>query len=137
MAPVTAAGADMEFDAQLEIDAGTAAAAPPANRWTVAIAAAAVMLTTGTLYSWAIFTQPLLVAFHWDVTTTTAAFAIANLSLAAVGTVIGGIWQDRVGPRRVALVGVTLWVSEPRPWVRPGSTSPMGWSAVLARAWPT
>ena len=109
MAPVTAAGADMEFDAQLEIDAGTAAAAPPANRWTVAIAAAAVMLTTGTLYSWAIFTQPLLVAFHWDVTTTTAAFAIANLSLAAVGTVIGGIWQDRVGPRRVALVGVTLW----------------------------
>jgi OFA family oxalate/formate antiporter-like MFS transporter len=80
-----------------------------ADRWTIAIAGAAVMLTIGTLYSWAIFTQPLLVAYHWDVTATTSAFALANLSLATIGAVIGGFWQDKVGPRRVALVGVTLW----------------------------
>lgn len=79
------------------------------NRWVIATAAAVVMMTTGTLYSWAMFTQPLLVAFHWDVTTTTWAYAIANFCLAAVGAVVGGFWQDRVGPRRVATTGVILW----------------------------
>jgi MFS transporter, OFA family, oxalate/formate antiporter len=79
------------------------------NRWTIATAAAAVMLTIGTIYSWAIFTQPLLVAYRWDLTTTTWAYAIANFSLAAVGAVLGGFWQDKAGPRTVAMVGVTLW----------------------------
>jgi MFS transporter, OFA family, oxalate/formate antiporter len=85
---------------------------PPAagpNRWAVALAGATVMLLIGTLYSWAIFTQPLLVAFGWDLTTTTWAYAIANFSLAAVGAVLGGFWQDKVGPRKVAMTGVALW----------------------------
>jgi nitrate/nitrite transporter NarK len=79
------------------------------NRWVVAGAGVVVMLTTGTLYSWAIFTQPLLIAFHWDVTATTWAYGIANFCLAAIGAVVGGFWQDRVGPRRVAMTGVMLW----------------------------
>jgi OFA family oxalate/formate antiporter-like MFS transporter len=79
------------------------------NRWAIAAAAAVVMTTTGTVYSWALFTQPLLVAFRWDVTATTWTYAIANFCLAAVGAVVGGFWQDRVGPRRVAMVGVVLW----------------------------
>ena len=82
---------------------------PIPNRWTIVAAAAAVMLTIGTIYSWAIFTQPLLVAYRWNLTTTTWAYAIANFSLAAVGAVIGGFWQDRVGPRIVAMAGVTFW----------------------------
>ncbi|HEY2677659.1 MAG TPA: OFA family MFS transporter [Steroidobacteraceae bacterium] len=86
------------------------AAAPP-NRWTIAIAGAVLMLTIGTIYSWAIFTQPLLVAYGWDLTVTTWAYAIANFSLGAIGAVIGGFWQDKAGPRRVAMVGVALWGS--------------------------
>ena len=82
---------------------------PNPGRWLVAGAATVVMLTIGAIYSWAIFTQPLLVAYHWDLTTTTWAYAIANFSLAAVGATIGGFWQDRVGPRTVAMVGVALW----------------------------
>jgi nitrate/nitrite transporter NarK len=42
-------------------------------------------------------------------TVTTWAYAIANFSLAAIGAVIGGFWQDKFGPRTVAMVGVTLW----------------------------
>src|ERR1700736_5907468 len=87
----------------------TQSPAPNTNRWTIATAAAVVMLTIGTIYSWAIFTQPLLVAYQWDLTVTTWAYAIANFTLAAVGAVIGGFWQDKVGPRTVAMVGVTLW----------------------------
>jgi OFA family oxalate/formate antiporter-like MFS transporter len=80
-----------------------------ANRWTIAVAGTVVMLTIGCIYSWAIFTQPLLVAYRWDLRTTTWAYSIANFSLAAVGAVIGGFWQDKAGPRQVAMVGVTLW----------------------------
>jgi OFA family oxalate/formate antiporter-like MFS transporter len=79
------------------------------NRWMIAAAGAAVMVTIGTIYSWAIFTQPLLVAYRWNLTTTTWAYAVANFCLAAVGAVIGGFWQDKVGPRTVAMVGVSLW----------------------------
>jgi MFS transporter, OFA family, oxalate/formate antiporter len=79
------------------------------NRWIIAIAATVVMVTIGCLYSWGLFTQPLLVAYGWDLRTTTWAYAIANFSVAAVGAVIGGFWQDRAGPRKVAMVGVALW----------------------------
>src|ERR1700761_2726237 len=109
MPPVTAAGADMDLEARppvpgmYEIGAERTSGSAGLNRWTIAIAAAVVMLLTGTLYSWALFTQPLVVAFHWNVMTTTAAFAIANFSLATVGAMVGGLWQDRVGPRPVAL----------------------------------
>jgi OFA family oxalate/formate antiporter-like MFS transporter len=79
------------------------------NRWVIAIAGTVVMVTIGCLYSWGLFTQPLLVAYRWDLRTTTWAYAIANFSLAAVGAVVGGFWQDRAGPRKVAMVGVALW----------------------------
>jgi MFS transporter, OFA family, oxalate/formate antiporter len=79
------------------------------NRWMIATAATVVMLTIGCIYSWAIFTQPLLVAYQWDLRTTTWAYAIANFSLAAVGAVIGGFCQDQVGPRKVAMIGIALW----------------------------
>lgn len=79
------------------------------NRGAIASAAAVLMLTIGTIYSWGIFTQPLLAAFCWDLRVATGAYATANFSLAAVGAVIGGFWQDRAGPRRVAMAGVTLW----------------------------
>ena len=79
------------------------------GRWAIAWAGSAVMLMIGTIYSWGIFTQPLLVAFQWDLTTTTWTYAIANFSLAALGTLLGGFWQDRVGPRKVAMLGIGLW----------------------------
>ena len=79
------------------------------NRWVIAMAGTVVMVTIGCLYSWGLFTQPLLVAYGWDLRTTTWAYAIANFSLAAAGTLIGGFWQDRAGPRNVAMAGVALW----------------------------
>jgi MFS family permease len=79
------------------------------NRWVIASAAILVMVMAGTLYAWGIFTQPLLAIFHWDVRECTWAYGIANFCLAAVGAVIGGIWQDRSGPRRVAMTGMALW----------------------------
>ncbi|HTV92129.1 MAG TPA: OFA family MFS transporter [Verrucomicrobiae bacterium] len=78
------------------------------NRWGIALAGIGVMLCLGTVYSWSLFTRPLIAAFGWTNEITTWAFAVAIFFI-GVGTVIGGRWQDRVGPRTVTIVGVVLW----------------------------
>ncbi len=78
------------------------------NRWWIAVAGTISMACLGTVYSWSLFTQPLIAAFGWSNTTTTWAFALAILFL-GIGAVIGGRWQDRVGPRQVAVTGLVLW----------------------------
>ena len=66
------------------------------------------MTSLGAIYSWSIFTQPLIASFGWSNTTVTWAFALATFFL-SVGAVVGGRWQDRAGPRVVTLTGVALW----------------------------
>ena len=78
------------------------------NRWTIALGGATFMMTLGTIYSWSLFAQPLLACFGWSNTTVTWTFALAIFSL-GTGAVLGGRWQDKVGPRKVALTGVMLW----------------------------
>jgi MFS family permease len=78
------------------------------NRWLIALAGVVVMICLGTAYSWSSFTQPLIASFGWSNQITTWAFAIAIFSL-GWGAVIGGRWQDAVGPRTVTIVGVVLW----------------------------
>jgi OFA family oxalate/formate antiporter-like MFS transporter len=85
-------------------------ASPPvtSNRWLIATAGTVVMICLGVVYAWSIFTTPLIAIFHWSNTVTTWAFALAIFSL-GWGAVLGGRWQDKVGPRVVTLVGVLLW----------------------------
>lgn len=78
------------------------------NRWVVALAGTISMMCLGTIYSWSIFTQPLIASFGWSNTTTTWAFAWSIFFL-GIGCVVGGRWQDHIGPRRVAVIGVVLW----------------------------
>ncbi len=78
------------------------------NRWWIAVAGTIAMICLGAVYSWSLFTQPLIAAFGWSNTTVTWTFAIAIFFL-GVGAIIGGRWQDRSGPRPVAIAGVVLW----------------------------
>jgi MFS family permease len=78
------------------------------SRWAIAAAGTVAMICLGTVYSWSLFTQPLVAAFGWSTTTTTWAFALAIFFL-GLGAIIGGRWQDRRGPRPVAVTGVVLW----------------------------
>ncbi len=78
------------------------------NRWIIAIAGTVAMACLGTVYSWSVFTQPLIASFGWSNTTTTWTFALAIFFL-GVGAVVGGRWQIRSGPRVVAITGVILW----------------------------
>jgi MFS family permease len=78
------------------------------NRWLVAAGGGALMACLGTVYAWSVYTQPLQAAFGWTSTQATAPFSVAIFFL-GVGAVIGGRWQDRAGPRPVALTGALLW----------------------------
>ncbi|MBV8222293.1 MAG: OFA family MFS transporter, partial [Candidatus Eremiobacteraeota bacterium] len=51
---------------------------------------------------------PLRASFGWSNTATTWIFALSIFFL-GVGAVIGGRWQDSVGPRTVTITGVVLW----------------------------
>jgi MFS family permease len=78
------------------------------NRWLVALGGVVVMACLGTVYAWSVYTQPLQAAFGWNSTRATAPFSIAIFFL-GVGAVLGGRWQDRAGPRPVAVTGALLW----------------------------
>src|SRR5213075_445256 len=78
------------------------------NRWAVAAAGTVTMVCLGTVYSWSLFTQPLIASFGWSNTTTTWAFSLSIFFL-GVGAIVGGRWQDRSGPRPVIVTGAVLW----------------------------
>ena len=78
------------------------------RRWLVAAGGVALMACLGTVYAWSVYTRPLQRAFGWSSAEATAPFSVAILFL-GIGAVLGGRWQDRAGPRRVALVGALLW----------------------------
>jgi MFS family permease len=79
-----------------------------ARRWLVAAAGTVLMACLGTVYAWSLFTQPLAAGFGWSSARTTAPFAAAIFFL-GVGAIVGGRWQDRAGPRPVAITGALLW----------------------------
>jgi OFA family oxalate/formate antiporter-like MFS transporter len=79
-----------------------------ANRWGIAIAAVIMQLCLGAVYGWSVFVKPLTASTHWTLTQVSLNFTLAIVFL-GVGTVIGGLWQDRVGPRRVATVAGVLY----------------------------
>ena len=73
----------------------------------------------GAVYGWSVFVEPLISVEHWTLTQVSLNFTL-SIAFLGVGTVIGGLWQDRVGPRRVATVagilyGVGAWLRRRRP----------------------
>jgi OFA family oxalate/formate antiporter-like MFS transporter len=86
---------------------------PLPNRWLIAIAAVIMQVCLGSVYAWSVFAKPLipLVLSAADpnaLTRITATFTIA-MSCLGIGTVIGGAWQDRAGPRIVSTVAGILY----------------------------
>ncbi len=78
------------------------------NRWGIAVAAVLMQLCLGAAYGWSVFKKPLMQGDGWSETSVQLNFTLAILFL-GVGTVIGGLWQDRVGPRKVATVAGVLY----------------------------
>ena len=69
----------------------------------IALAAVVMQICLGAAYGWSVFVKPLVAQNHWTLTQVSLNFTLAILFL-GLGTIVGGIWQDRVGPRKVATV---------------------------------
>ncbi len=78
------------------------------NRWGIAAAAVIMQICLGAVYGWSVFSKPLVATEHWQLKAVQLNFTLAILFL-GVGTVIGGLWQDRIGPRKVATVAGFLY----------------------------
>jgi OFA family oxalate/formate antiporter-like MFS transporter len=97
-------------DNQPSIRAGSTPISPQA-RWLIAVAAVVMQICLGAAYGWSVFVAPLIATTGWTLTQVSLNFTLA-IAFLGVGTIIGGLWQDRAGPRPVATVaGVIYGVS--------------------------
>ncbi len=82
------------------------------NRWLILVGALMLQLCLGAVYAWSVFAAELkkevaLGGFGWSVTETQIVFSAALATFALV-MVVAGRWQDKLGPRKVALAGALV-----------------------------
>jgi OFA family oxalate/formate antiporter-like MFS transporter len=81
---------------------------PIRSRWGIAAAAVVMQVCLGAVYGWSVFVKPLIAREHWALKSVSYTFMIAVFVL-GIGTIIGGLWMDRVGPRKVATVAGVIY----------------------------
>lgn len=81
------------------------------NRWFVVFGAILIQLNLGAIYAWSVFTPYLkgtsfdgVTNFNFSATETQWIFSVSIVVFALV-MIYAGRWQDKVGPRRVAMLG--------------------------------
>lgn len=66
-----------------------------------------MMLCIGNVYAWSVFRKPLEAAYGWTAAEATMPFQI-SIAVFAIAMIFAGKWQDRSGPRPVAVTGGIL-----------------------------
>jgi OFA family oxalate/formate antiporter-like MFS transporter len=77
---------------------------PLPNRWLIAGAAVIMQVCLGAVYGWSVFVKPIMGLEHWSLTQVSLTFTLA-VAVLGLGTIVGGMWMDRSGPRIVAATG--------------------------------
>jgi OFA family oxalate/formate antiporter-like MFS transporter len=77
------------------------------NRWLMVAAALVLQICLGVLYAWSVFRAPLMKQFGWTVKEAGYPY-MASLFFFAVGMIFAGRWQDKAGPKKVAIFGGLL-----------------------------
>src|SRR3954451_19560710 len=78
------------------------------NRWLIAAAAVVMQVCLGAAYGWSVFVAPLVSMTGWSLTQVSLNFTLA-IAFLGLGTITGGLWQDRVAPRPVATVAGVIY----------------------------
>src|SRR5271170_2803231 len=78
------------------------------QRWGIAAAGFLLQIALGAVYAWSVFRVPLARRFHWSISEVTLTFTICIFVL-GVAAFFGGLWQNKTGPRTVALIGGFLY----------------------------
>ncbi|MGD0261917.1 MAG: OFA family MFS transporter [Verrucomicrobiota bacterium] len=76
----------------------------PIRGWTVVIAAVCINLILGVLYAWSVMGKALVLQWHWKAAQASLPFTISAASFALM-MIFAGRWQDKIGPRYVAMLG--------------------------------
>jgi OFA family oxalate/formate antiporter-like MFS transporter len=79
-----------------------------AKRWGIACAGILLQVALGAVYAWSVFRKPLAAQFHWTIAQVTLTFTICIFVL-GIAAFFGGLWNDRSGPRVVAVTGGVLY----------------------------
>src|SRR4051812_7522799 len=95
-----------------------AAEAPPSsagtfNRWLIPLAAVAIHICIGSVYSWSIFNRPIVASLPvqaWWFSPPYTSFSTALVCL-GLSAAFGGPWVERRGPRAAASVAAVLFGS--------------------------
>lgn len=77
------------------------------SKWVVIVAGFLLNLMLGIVYAWSVFVKPLMGSFGWSKTTASMPFSVFLLIFALM-MVPAGRTQDRIGPRKVAMLGGAL-----------------------------
>jgi OFA family oxalate/formate antiporter-like MFS transporter len=77
------------------------------NRWWIVLGAILIQLCLGAIYAWSVFRIPLQKILTITPTQASLPFSFV-LIFFALATIIGGRWQDKAGPRVVAIAGGIL-----------------------------
>lgn len=77
------------------------------NRWWIVVGAILIQLCLGAIYAWSVFRIPLQKVLTISPTQASLPFSFV-LIFFALATIIGGRWQDKTGPRIVAIAGGIL-----------------------------
>ena len=77
------------------------------NRWTIIAGGFLLNLMLGIVYAWSVFVLPLMEAYDWTKTIATLPFTIF-LVFFALMMIPAGRAQDKMGPRKIAILGGIL-----------------------------
>ncbi|WP_353893910.1 OFA family MFS transporter [Proteinivorax hydrogeniformans] len=78
------------------------------NRWYVVLGAILVQICIGSIYTWSLFNQPLMEVYGWQSNEVYLTYSIA-IFVFALTTIFSGKLQDKIGPKKVATIGVLLY----------------------------
>lgn len=76
------------------------------NRLWVLFGALLIQTVLGAVYTWSLFNEPLVQKFGWSTGDVVFTFSI-TMAMFAVGVLLAGRVQDKLGPRKVAIAGVS------------------------------
>jgi MFS transporter, OFA family, oxalate/formate antiporter len=83
---------------------------PTKGRWGLVAAALLLQFSIGAVYAWSVFSKALQEEDAFGLTKVQASLPFTvTIAMIFIGTYLGGRWQDKAGPRPVALTGGVIY----------------------------
>jgi OFA family oxalate/formate antiporter-like MFS transporter len=90
--------------------AGATTGDPTKGRWGIVAAALLLQFSIGAVYAWSVFAKALQDEDAFGLTKVQASLPFTvTIGMIFIGAYLGGRWQDRAGPRPVALTGGVIY----------------------------